>query len=67
MPRDLKAHENQKRARARREGALARREFAYPSEPRQPATGPTSFPVKKIDAAAEIAIAEFLARQRGDR
>jgi hypothetical protein len=60
MPRDLKAHENQKRARARREGALARREFAYPSVPRSAAAGPTSPAVKIVDPESAAAIAAFM-------
>lgn len=63
MPRDLRANENQRRARARREGALARAEFRYPSSPRQAPTSPTSFPVKKADPAAQAAIEAFLSRK----
>lgn len=67
MPRDLRANENQKRARARREGALARAEFRYPSAARTAAAGPTSFPIKAEDPAARAAIDAFLARERGGK
>lgn len=60
MPRDLKARENQKRAAARRENALARREMAYPSVPREAAAGPTSHAVKVMDAGSAAAIEAYL-------
>jgi hypothetical protein len=65
MPRDLRAAENQKRARARREGALARAEFKYPSAPRTAPAGATSFPVKAEDPATRAAIDAFLSTKRG--
>ena len=65
MPRDLKAHENQKRARARRDHALARLDLRQPSSPRTPAAGPTSHAVKSVDPEAAAAIAAFLTRRNG--
>ncbi len=64
MPRDLRASENQKRAKARRIGALARNELRAPSEPRESSAGPTSFPVKKTDMATRAAIDAFLSRRQ---
>ena len=63
MSKSLKAHQVQRRAAARREGALARAEFRYPSSPREAPASPTSFPVKKINIADQAAIAEFLAKR----
>ncbi len=60
MPRDLRANESERRAKARRTGALARIELRYPSSPREPAAGATSFPVKAQDPATRAAIDEFL-------
>lgn len=60
MPRDLRAYENQKRAKALRGNALARREFAYPSVPREPAVGPTSPSVKVVDPEAARAIEQYM-------
>lgn len=40
---------NTKRSKERRRTALERQEFREPSVPREPATGPTSFPVKAVD------------------
>jgi hypothetical protein len=63
VPRKLSPGQTQKRAAARREGALGRAEFRYPSSPREAPAGPTSFPVKKIDMAAQAAIEAFLKRK----
>jgi hypothetical protein len=60
MPRDLKAHENQKRSKARRDHALARLDLREPSVPRQPANGPTSHAVKARDPATAAAVEAFL-------
>lgn len=65
MTRHLKAHERQRRAVARREGALARAELREPSVPRAPADGATSFPVKARDPDTDAAIAAFLAAKQG--
>jgi hypothetical protein len=63
MPRDLRAHENQKRSKARREHALARLDLREPSSPREPATGPTSHAVKRMDPGAAAAVKKYLARK----
>jgi hypothetical protein len=64
VSKGLNARETQKRASARREGALARAEFRYPSSPREAPASPTSFPVKKVDAAAQAAIEAFLSQKK---
>lgn len=64
MPRDYRAAENMRRAKALRDQALARNELREPSSPRESAVGATSFAVKKTDAATERAIAEYLRRSR---
>lgn len=66
MTRHLKAHERQKRAAARRSGALARNELREPSSPRQAAEGATSFPVKARDASLDAAVEAFLAARKGE-
>ena len=63
MPRDLKAHEHKKRTQARRMNALARLDLRQPSSPREPAFGPTSHAVKKIDMDTQRLIAEALAKR----
>jgi hypothetical protein len=65
MPRDFRAAENQKRAKARRQGALERNELRQPSAPRQAAAGATSFAVKAEDPSDRAAIDAFLAARRG--
>jgi hypothetical protein len=64
MPRDLKAHENQKRMRARRDHALSRLDLREPSVPREAAAGPTSHSVKKVDPDTAAAIAAFLRNRK---
>lgn len=63
MPRNLKANENQKRSKARRDHALGRLDLREPSSPRAPAAGATSHAVKVMDPASEAAIAAFLAKR----
>lgn len=65
MPRDLRAGENQRRARARREGALARVELRQESTPRTSAAGTTSFAVKAEDPATRAAIDAFMSLRKG--
>ena len=65
MPRDLRAHENQKRARARRDHALARLDLREPTTPREAAAGPVSHAVKVMDPEAARAIEDFL-RSKSD-
>ncbi len=66
MPRSLTRGQTQKRATARREGALARNELRGPSEPRQSAAGPTSHAVKSVDPSTRDAIDRFLASKKVD-
>lgn len=63
MPRDLKSHENAKRARARRDSALARQELGRPTEPRAPAAGPMSMGVKVRSPSDDLLIEAYLAQQ----
>ena len=65
MPRDFKASENQKRAKARRQGALDRNELRRGTTPRRAAAGATSFAVKADDPSDRAAIEAFLATRRG--
>lgn len=65
MPRDYRARENKLRAKAKRDGALARVELRGPSEPREPAAGATSFPVKARSENDDALIRDFLARKGG--
>ncbi len=60
MPRDLKSHENAKRARARRDSALARQELGYPTEPRTAPAGPTSMGIKVRSASDDLLIEAYL-------
>jgi hypothetical protein len=64
MPRNHKANEVMRIAKAKRQSALERAEFRYPSEARLPAAGVTSFPVKDLDAGTAAMIADFLAKRR---
>ncbi len=64
MPRDFKAHENQKRSKARRAHALLRIDLREPSVARQSAVGATSHSVKARDPDVERAIREFEQRRR---
>jgi hypothetical protein len=65
MTRHLKAHERARKAKALREGALARGELRYPSAIREAAAGATSFPVKARDPAVDAAVEAFLAKKEG--
>jgi hypothetical protein len=65
VPRENRAHDNQKRCKARRYHALARLDLREPSVPREPAAGPTSHAVKKIDIGTRAAIDAFLSQQKG--
>lgn len=64
MPRDPKAAETRKSARARRDRALARQEIGQPTAPRRPASGPTSMAVKMRDAGDDALIENFLRKDR---
>lgn len=63
MPRNHRAKEILRIAKAKRQSALERKEFAYPSEARVSAASPTSFPVKDVDAGTAAMIADFLAKR----
>lgn len=65
MGRRLLAHETARRAKARREGALARNELRQDSIPREAAAGATSFPIKAEDPATRALIDAALAARRG--
>lgn len=65
MPRDMKARENQKRARALRERALARTELGRPTEARVSPTGVISAAIKAEDPVLRAMIDDALAKQRG--
>lgn len=54
---------DEKLAKFRRAKALDRNEFRHPSEPRTPAAGITSFPVKAEDPAVRAMIDEALERR----
>lgn len=60
MPRDLRAHEQTKRNKARRDHALARMDLREPSTPRAPAAGATSHAVKVMDPGTAAAIEAFM-------
>lgn len=64
MPRDYKAHENQKKAKARRAHALSRTELRQPSVARVPASGPVSMGIKATNPEDDRIIAEFLKRRK---
>lgn len=66
MPRNMRRDESQRRSKAKRDAALARTEFAYPSSPRVAAAGPTSFALKADDPNDRRLIDEALAK-RGTR
>lgn len=60
MPRDLRANENQRRAKSRRDSALARVELGQPTSPRVSAAGPTAMAVKARDASDDLLIEAWL-------
>ena len=64
MPRNHKAKEILRIAKAKRQSALERNEFRYPSEARLPAAGVTSFSIKDVDPETSRMIADFLAKRR---
>jgi hypothetical protein len=63
VTRHLKAHERAKKAKALREGALARAELRHPSANREAAAGATSYAVKARDPGVEAAVQAFLAKK----
>jgi len=64
MPRDLKTHELQKRAAARRSHQLGSIDHREPTAAREAAAGATSFPVKADDPTTRAAIEAFLSRRK---
>ena len=63
MPRDYSAGENARKAKARRQHALDRRELREPSAPRVAAASATSFAVKTVDDETRRMIDEALAKR----
>lgn len=63
MPRNMRQGETQRRSKAKRDAALARTEFAYPSAPRVPASGATSFALKADDPNDRALIEAALAKR----
>lgn len=64
MPRDIRATQNTKIAKARRQAALARPEVLQPTTPRVAAAGVTSMAIKAEDPATRRMIDEAIARRR---
>ncbi len=67
MTRHHKAKEILKIAQAKRQSALERNEFKYPSEARVSAAGATSFPVKAVDDETARLIAEYVDKRVANR
>lgn len=65
MPRDYRAHENERKAKARRAFALLRRELDRPTEPRKVAASPTSAAVKVQTPADALLIEAWLRGKQG--
>jgi hypothetical protein len=63
MPRNHRANEIVKIARAKRQSALERNELRQPSEARVSAAGVTSFSIKDADPELSRMIADFLAKR----
>ena len=64
MPRDIRATQNTKIAKARRQAALARPEVLQQTTPRVTAAGVTSMAIKAEDPATRRMIDEAIARRR---
>lgn len=67
MGRNLTREQLQRRAAARREGALARAELREESAPRAAASGPTSFPVKAREPGLDDMIRDFERKREGKK
>ena len=67
MPRNHKAKEILRIAKAKRRSALERNEFKYPSEARVSADGATSFPIKAVDDETARLIAEYVDKRGANR
>lgn len=64
MPRNMRANESARRAKALRDRALTRPEMGQPSEPRTSAAGPTSMAMKVKDPSDALLIEAWL-QQKG--
>lgn len=64
MPRDYRAHENARMAKAKRQKALDRNELRAASVPHVSAAGATSAPIKAPDPETAAMVEAFL-RKRG--
>ncbi len=64
MPRDFRAHENAKMAKAKRQIALERNELRGPSTPHVSAAGPTSAPIKAPDPVELAMIEQFILNRK---
>lgn len=65
MTRRYSASETARNAKAKRDMALERGEFRYPSALRAPAAGATSFSIKADDPETARLVAEYLAKREG--
>lgn len=63
----MKREQVYRRAKARREGALARVELRTESIDRTSAEGPTSFAVKARDPGVTAAVEAFLHKREGEK
>jgi hypothetical protein len=64
MTKRMRAHEIERRARAKRSSALARNELRQPSVPRVSAAGPTSPAIKAEDPAIRAMIDAAIAERK---
>jgi hypothetical protein len=64
MPRDFRAKENLRNAKAKRDAALKRVELGFPTTPRVSPDGKTSMPIKAPDPETERLVREFMERAR---
>ncbi len=67
MPRNHRAKEIEKIAKAKRQSALERGEFRRPSEARVSAASQTSFAVKTLDDETSRLIAEYVEKRGANR
>lgn len=67
MSRRYSASERSNKAKAKRDLAMERGEFRYPSALREAPAGATSFPVKAADPQTDQMVADFLANRKANR
>lgn len=67
MTRGLRASEQEKRAKARRQSALKRVELGQESAPRVSAAGPTSMAIKARDASDDLLVEAYLRQKETQR